>query len=208
MPAPERKVKQIEMAGKSGSLLETDDTYSDIEIPIEMNFIIPPDLWGQRFRIVKRWLLGKAGELKFSDDSTIFYMAKNVTIENTERTVREGGEFTANFLCDPYTFLVAGKREHTASEVQYNPYSLSHPTYKITGEGMCTLTVNGKTMTANVGQNLTIDTDRMIAYRQDGTLQNTAVTGDYEDLYLQEGDNTIAITTGFGLSVIPNWRCL
>ena len=70
---------------------------------------------------------------------------------------------------------------------------------------MCTLMVNGNEMTANVGQNLTIDTDLMMAYRQDGTLQNTAVTGDYEDLYLVPGDNVINITSGFDLKIIPNW---
>ena len=63
-------------------------------------------------------------------------------------------------------------------------------------------------MTANVGQNLTIDTDLMIAYRQDGTMQNTAVTGDYENLYLLPGDNVISITDGFDLKIIPNWRTL
>ena len=63
-------------------------------------------------------------------------------------------------------------------------------------------------MTANVGQNLTIDTDLMIAYRQDGTLQNTAITGDYEDLYLLPGENVINITSGFNLSVSPKWRTL
>lgn len=59
---------------------------------------------------------------------------------------------------------------------------------------MCTLTVNGNTMTANVGQNLTIDTDRMIAYRSDGTLNNTQVTGNYEDMYLLNGENEISFS--------------
>ena len=63
-------------------------------------------------------------------------------------------------------------------------------------------------MSADVGQNLTIDTDRKIAYRADGTLSNTAVSGDYEDLFLQEGENEISITDGFNLKIIPNWRCL
>ena len=70
------------------------------------------------------------------------------------------------------------------------------------------LTVNGKTMKATVGQNLTIDTERMLAYRTDGTLMNTSVTGDYEDLYLQAGENEISITSGFSLKIIPNWRCM
>ena len=71
---------------------------------------------------------------------------------------------------------------------------------------MCTLTENEKSMTANIGQNITINTDVMLAYREDGTLQNTSVTGDYENLYLAEGDNTISVTDGFKLTVIPNWR--
>ena len=62
-------------------------------------------------------------------------------------------------------------------------------------------------MTANVGQNLTIDTDRMIAYREDGTLNNTKVSGSYEDMYLQPGNNKIEFYGG-NLKVIPNWRCL
>lgn len=83
-----------------------------------------------------------------------------------------------------------------------------YPVYKITGEGNCTLTINGHPVTANVAQNLTIDTDKMVAYREDGTLQNTSVTGDYEDMYLWPGQNAITLTEGFTLTVIPNWRRL
>ena len=68
--------------------------------------------------------------------------------------------------------------------------------------------MNGNEFVAEVGQNVTIDTDLMLAYRQDGRMMNTSVTGDYQELYLKEGDNTIEITEGFGLKVIPNWRCL
>ena len=90
----------------------------------------------------------------------------------------------------------------------YNPYYEAHPMYKITGEGVCTLSVNGQEMRANIGQNLTIDTERMIAYRTDGIMNNTAVSGDYQDLYLREGSNQIEITAGFDLKVIPNWRSI
>lgn len=68
-----------------------------------------------------------------------------------------------------------------------NRYEICHPIYFITGEGMCTLTVNGNTMTSNVGQNLTINTDKKLAYRTDKTMQNTQVSGHYEDLYMQRG---------------------
>ena len=74
---------------------------------------------------------------------------------------------------------------------------------------MCNLKVNGKIMTVqNIGQNVTIDTERMITYRTDGTLANTSVNGDYEDLYLNPGYNEIEVTDGFDVEIVPNWRCL
>lgn len=118
----------------------------------------------------------------------------------------------ANFLQTPlygvrnYHVEIVANSEDQVKDT-FNPYIECHPTYKIAAEGMCTLKINGKTMTANVGQNLTIDTDRMIAYREDGTLNNTKVSGNYEDMYLQPGNNKIEFYGG-NLKVIPNWRCL
>lgn len=136
-----------------------------------------------------------------------FYKVLHTTIGDAERSVKQVGEFTVNFLCEGYAYLSRGQENYDAAKVAYNPYSVCHPTYFISGNGTCTLTVNGNEMKAVVGQSLVINTDLMLAYSEDsGELQNTAVTGNYEDLYLEEGDNTIIITDGFGLSVIPNWR--
>ena len=63
-------------------------------------------------------------------------------------------------------------------------------------------------MIAEVQGNLTIDTERMLAYNESGVLKNTMVTGNYEDLLLMEMENTISCSMGFDLSIIPNWRCL
>ena len=85
---------------------------------------------------------------------------------------------------------------------------ISHPIYRISGTGSCTLTVNGKTMKVTVNQEITIDTERMIANNAQMVNQSNLLVGNYEDLYLQEGDNTITVSTGFTLNVIPNWRVL
>ena len=205
VPSPRRRYNSTIVPGRAGSLIELDE-YEDIEIPVKMNFVTSPEVWGTQFRNVKKWLLGKSGRLVLSDDPGCFYRVKMVAINDTEREVREGGTFTAIFLCDPYTYMAEGREEQNMESASYNPYETSCPIYRIAGEGVCTLTVNGKSMTANVGQNITIDTGLMIAYREDGTIQNTEVKGDYEDLYLQEGENEIQITDGFALSIIPNWR--
>lgn len=137
-----------------------------------------------------------------------FYKITYVELDDNERTSERIGNFTAIFhTLDGLQYSVDGAMEYDIEDVCWNPYIECHPTYKIAAEGMCTLKINGKTMTANVGQNLTIDTDRMIAYREDGTLNNTKVSGNYEDMYLQPGNNKIEFYGG-NLKVIPNWRCL
>lgn len=209
VPDPKLRATEIEIPGRDGTLIESDDTYENIEISVKLNYMTEKELWMQSYRTIKKWLLSKgSGELIFSDDPDYFYKVKHVTVGENARTSTRIGVITPTFLCDPFNYLTSGKYEYGISQVLHNPYYLSHPVYKITGEGMCEIYVNGKSMTANVGQNLTIDTELMLTYREDGTMMNTAVAGDYMDLYLQEGENEIAATEGFDVKVIPNWRCL
>lgn len=209
IPSPEFVFEETEIPGRDGKLYEESENICDITISIPFVFICDPGRWQERFREAKRWLLGKEDDrLILGDDAAYFYKVKHTTINESERRVIESGEFTVDFICGGYQYLEEGTYEHDIKDVLYNPYALCHPTYLIIGEGKCTLKVNGKTMVANVGQNLTINTDLMLAYRTDGAILNTAVSGDYEDMYLREGDNTISHSAGFGLKVMPNWRCL
>lgn len=212
VPAPESRFEEITIPGRDGSLISFDGVngeiiYNSITISVEFNFWAKPYRWAEVFRAAKKWIKG-SGDLILGDDTSFFYKVLSCKISESERTSLRIGTFTAEFLCDPYLYVKDGQREMGIADVLYNPYALSKPIYLITGEGMCTLTVNEKSMTANVGQNLTINTDLMLAYRKDGTMMNTSVTGDYEDLWLNPGENSITTTSGFSLVVIPNWRCL
>ncbi len=207
IPIPKKRINEIEIAGRDGVLTETDGDYEPITIPIEFNFREIPEIWNTTYRNIKKWLSGN-GILEFSDDRNFCYKVLYPTFKNEKRKTRKIGTFIAEFICDPYSYFKTGQETMELGRARINPGDECHPIYKITGEGMCTLTVNGKSMTANVGQNLTIDTELMLAYRKDGTLNNTAVTGKYEDLYLKSGENTISISPGFDLKIIPNWRCL
>lgn len=209
IPASQFETEEINIPGRDGVLIVRKQAMLDIIIKITFTFLAKEGTWNKKFRDARRWLMGSENkELRISDDPGYFYKVKNVTINESERTAKRIGEFEAEFLCNGCQFLDDGKKEYSIEEVKYNPYYIAKPVYKINGEGKCILTVNGKTMEANVGQNLTIDTERKIAYRRDGTLTNTAVKGDYEELYLKEGDNEISVTKGFGIKVIPKWRCL
>ena len=206
IPAPVPRGEYVQIAGRDGELLVTDNTYDNITIPVYLNYVNHPNKLGESFRRAKAWARG-GGKLKMSDDHDVFYKVKAAAISDHQRRGYFGSDFVAEFICDPYTFMESGT-EPIAPGTIYNPFDISHPIYKITGEGMCTLTVNGNTVTANVGQYLTIDTDLFLAYREDGTLQNSAVTGDYDKLWFITDNNEVSITNGFNLSIIPNWRIL
>lgn len=210
IPSPTPKVETYEIPGQDGSLFSFFGFYEDINIPVELNFMTPLDEWGAKVRQVKEWLLDRNGDrrLSFSDDMEFFYVVKNVDVGEITRTSRRIGTLTPNFTCEPYIYFSAGTNKMTAEEASLNPFMISQPVYYLTGEGNTTLNVNGKEVTANVGKNLTIDTKRKISYRQDGSLMNTAISGNYEDLWLQPGQNEITVTGGIELKIAPYWRTL
>lgn len=209
IPSAEYNYTEVKIPGRDGSIYKEDGTVSDITISVSFTFAENPQKWQERFRMARRWLLGKEDkELILGDDPEYFYLVKHTRINAAERQVKEVGEFEVDFICEGYRYRNDGKAEYTSEEVFYNPYDRSRPIYLITGEGECILQVNGRQMKANVVQNLVIDTDRMMAYRKDGKLMNTSVYGDYEELQLLPGENTVYVSRGFDLKVIPNWRCL
>lgn len=200
-----KRYDETPVPGRVGDLVSEDTGMSNIAITCV--FSVLSDLFTSSIWELKKWLSG-TGEITFSDDADMFYRVLKVNYGDIERDIRRYGRFNVSFTCEPGGFLKNGQLEYEKEQVLHNPYSECCPIYRIAGNGTCALTVNGKTMKATVGQNLTIDTDRKMAYRVDGSMNNTAVNGDYEDLYLQPGENTITITSGFALKAIPNWRCL
>lgn len=208
IPAPERRGEFVEIAGRDGALLVSDGTYENIEIEVALNIVRRQDKVMQSYRVIKNWLNG-SGELTFSDDADIFYRVKAVGITDFERRARIGADIEATFICDPFAYYYSGKQQYPYNEAQLNPYYTANPLYHIAGEGVCYLTVNGNVMGANIGGNLTIDTDRRLAYRDDGMLRNASISGaSYEDMVLNNGQNVITITDGFTLTVTPNWRSI
>lgn len=205
IPSPERKYQEYKIPGRDGALIDSDGTYGDINIKIAFNYAETGD-WGEKYANAKKWLYGDGSRvLKLKKTSQNFYKVKRIEVGSEQRMNIHSANFEATFVCDPYTYLESGLNKISSGNIN-NPGETAHPIYHITGDGQCTITVNGKTMTATVGQNLTIDTDLMIAYRTDGTTMNTSVSGDYEDLYLTPGSNSIGITSGFTLKLTPNWR--
>lgn len=205
IPAPIKRYNKYTIQGRDGELYEDTGYYEDIVITIPFNYIGDVNDWFSKFRFYKK-MFSSAKTLRFDDDEHWFYKVKKIDIGTNTRNSKRIGKFDVQFTLDPYSYLIAGKDVIDFNETITNNYDVSMPIYHINGNGVCHLIVNDTVCTCNVVENLTIDTDRKVSYRADGTLQNTAINKDYDLLWLVEGDNTVTISDGFTLEVIPNWR--
>ena len=204
-PAPEMEYEEIKVPG--GKTLYREKGYKDILIQVPFNFLSKkPSNWDKDFRKIKQWLLSKGNnKLKFADDLEVYYKVNKVTIDTPERILKQLGKFNVTFTCEPYVYIDEEERE--LSIILYNNYLPSRPVYRIVGEGYLTLNINNKVIKANVGQELIVDTDKGLCYRE-GIINNVALEGKYEDMYLLEGENTFSWSDGFEIYILPNWRCL
>lgn len=201
------KIESIEVPGRVGTLTRRTGEYSDTTIENEIEFkVSSKGEYEQTLSLIRRWLM-ETKKIIYSDMDKYYFRAKKVSISDIKRKYGIYGILTVVFTCDPIMYLIEGDSEILIADTLtlINNYNKSRPIYTISGEGICEITVNGKIVTANVGQNITIDTTLMQTYREDGTLNNMSITGDYEDLHLQEGENIISVTSGFELKIIPKW---
>ena len=202
---PQEDYTEYKIPGRDGSLFASTGYYKTVKKKARFSLI--SDMTPERLRDVRNWLSG-TGTLKTSEDEGYYYKVKKVVYGNMERELRRFGVFEVTFLCDPYCYLEEGLEALSSYSSVDNRWAVSHPVYVITGNVAGALRVNGNAITVNVSGNLTIDTDRRLAYREDGTYVNSSISGDYEDMYLVEGTNTITISSGLSLTVYPHWRML
>lgn len=213
IPSPRLKYTENEVQGRDGSLIESDEKYEDITIPVKFNYKTIESNWHEVFRKAKKWLFSNGTKkLIFSDDADYFYLVKRVEIGDNERLSDRIGSFSVNFICEPYQYLVSGETEYDISDVLNNPYDECHPIYiaSASNVGIYNLTVNGNTVKINVVGEVYIDTEKMITYT-DEKIKNSLLTGDYANLYLKSGENTITTSSSSGFKlrvrVVPRWRC-
>lgn len=198
----QKRYSSTAIAGLDGEMIENEDTRSNVKITCTFSLLHRTK---DKVRELKRWL-DTIGDLQICDSLSWYYKVLLVEYENLEYVVPKFGTFKVTFTVYPYEFLLSGKEYQKLYRKElYNAFQSSFPIYKIKGEGLCELKVNDSIMQANVSQNLIIDTFLQLAYKEDGTSQNTLLKGKYKDIRLLEGINTIEISKGFELEITPNW---
>lgn len=214
MSSPIGKHEGYDVKGKDGSYIEMDGNYEDISMAIQFILKNKSGSIYDSIRNIKKWLLSNGtNKLEFTEDPNYFYLVKKVEIGEFQILNAKACIFSVKFMCEPFQYLVSGESEYSISQVLNNPYSECHPIYVVTAQntGIYKLTVNGNTVEINVVGKTYIDTEKMITYRESG-IKNSLLTGDYTNLYLKEGQNTITTSSSSGytpsVKVVPRWRCL
>ena len=206
---PDLIMEEYTIPGRDGTLYGLNPYRSSAQITVTMALVAQDGLtnnvskYQTSYRQVKSWLQG-TGKLIIGDSQDSYYEVQKVAITADDRTILRYGTLTVVFTVYPYEFLDSGDTSVSPGTVT-NPADKCSPLYKITGSGSGTLTVNNKTMSFTSTGTLYIDTRRYIAYDSSNNNKNSVLSGDYDDLKLDNGANTVTITSGFTLNIYPKW---
>lgn len=204
----QRAYKEIQVPGIDGIFLQDEGRFESTEIPILMNYIGPERKWHERWTMIQDWLSKTNCELILSDDSNYYYRVSRVNLSENGRKGRRIGDFTATFVTkDGLRYLRTGKHKYDLKDLTWNPGETAFPDYYISGVGTCMLSVNGKGFEVKINGAVIVDTERHLIYEPNKTIVNNLGKGDFENLYLEHGQNEISASKDFDAKAIPHWRC-
>lgn len=204
LPSPKKKIKEIEVAGRSGKLVLSDGTYEPVDIELEFNIRVfavgNKELELNRVRSKISQMFSKTNsKLECTGVDGYFYKVSHYDVGVFERV----SESILKFEVVAHTVdgLVYHEEEYKVlqNQVEENVYvsTLTSPIYELVGNGHFTIAVVWETkveaeISGQCSGSLVIDTERMIVYRKtDKTSQNKMITGDIESLKLRPGSNMI-----------------
>lgn len=210
IPNPQPKTEKTPIPGGEDLIIKNGG-YEDIIIPVPVS-ILNKEIIKRKYREIKNWLVDfEDNTLIFSDDPEVFYRVKQINLDSFKTEFIEIGSATITFVCSPYTYFCEGALEVPITQYLFNDYGKeAKPIFKIKAEGVVTLTINNNTVELNVGQEITLDVEKELIYKN-GVINNTVKKGPWSNLVLKKGLNEISYTcqgTFKNITIIPNWRCL
>lgn len=179
LPRATRVIKHINIEGRDGTLTEDTGAYNNIEINIQLiNYkdnLLDKEVLGL--------LDGTGGELKLSWLQG-YYDVKEVSNFTITEEVEGVFNIELTFICGPYRCLDNELIEVTANNTNISIIGNSKANHITTiyGNGDISLLINGEQINfKDVEEYITIDTARMICYK-DNTVANNKMVGEFTKL--------------------------
>lgn len=192
LPISNEEFEEVRVEGRNGSLYINKGTYIDKRIPF--TFTILSENLDIDFIRVYDWLS------EMEDNKLVWgkldrcYRVKKVIFSNLEKQFRSIGEFTVEFVCEPFSEdLQATTYEITSNNFSFNYVgnAPSEPLIKLYGSGNIQLTINGETMAiSNITNYIEIDSKLLQVRNSDGTSKDNDTQGDFP--LFGKGINTIS----------------
>lgn len=145
----------------------------------------------------------QSGKITFSNEPDKYYLFAQYNAIDFEKLVRYKTA-TVGFHVQPFKYSLNESEQAfnfsssaTSGElsIRNNGNYMSRPTIKLTGSGTVNLSINGaQVMVIDMSQNpvIILDSSEMNAYSPDNMLVNRAVTGNFDNLRLKSGKNSIS----------------
>lgn len=201
---PVKSFEKVNIAGNDKAEYRA-GTYEPITLSIECYL---KDRSPQKIREISKWLNSKSeGKLILGNEPNFYYNARIINAIPINKVVNLFGRFIIQFECEPFVYSLEEEVITITknTEIENKGITVSKPIYKVYGSG-ATLKVNNKEFNIySINDYIEIDTELMECYK-DNVSMNTNVNGNYTDLWLKEGKNTIEINGASKVEITPKWR--
>ena len=214
-----RKQTVITVPGRTGDVVFQEDAWEDVPRPY--NVFIAEDLQedsggnisgtlAERVDNFEAMLNSKTGYQRLEDnfEPDVYRRAYYSGGDGFTNELLAIGRATINFTCDARRFLKSGETPVSVT----NGYTLTNPTrfaskpiiHIEASNETISVSIGGKTITAEVADYINIDCERMNAYRLPVENRNDKISGAF--LTIPSGSNTIGITGNYTkVEITPNY---
>jgi phage-related protein len=199
---------EYDIPNRDGVLYGKDSKRSNAEISVK--FVLVTDTYSNysdKMRSIRKWLNG-TGKLTLSNNPGYYYQVQKATIVNDDRHIVTFGEFEVCFTVYPFEFLDDQTQVNISGSISYNnDGDIAKPIYTVTKSDTSVSTIKIGNRAAfsitGISGTITIDTNKMIVTHSTQGYIESYVSGDYENLWLAHGAQTIAVTNAT-VKMLPN----
>ena len=205
-PTLTKNYEVYNVTGRNGGLYEFIG-YEDRIIEIEFNLLERNNI-NNEIRRIRKWLdRVEDNKLAFSDDLQYFFKVKHIEYEVIERELNILGKFKVTFICDSFSYDFNSQKEievtNNSNIVNIGDFE-SKPILTLFGNGTTKLTINDSEILLNVGQEIILNSELELCYRNNFEMQNSKMAGNFPILKL--GSNNIKWTGNITkVTIIPNF---
>lgn len=196
IPSINEDVEEIEIEGRSGSLLIKKGTYKNRELNIKFKMLDSEYFWS-RFKKAESWLSDISDNRLFYDRKDRCFIVKRVIFGDISKELKLYGEFEVTFILEPFLEDISPFSKTWLE----NEYVITNqgdfealPELTLYGNGNIQVQINDDVFTINnVVDEVTINSKLMICFGKDKENKLLDMIGNFPTL--KKGDNEIIVSS-------------